>query len=414
VWRSPEKLWRLGGVKNEKRKSRAGVVRMHFAQGCRRLAFIGFAVTVAAVAAVPSASAQDDAEQRRVFEQILQDPGNPGLNLRYARLAIERGEIRKALAAYERILAQDPNNEEAKAGIRRIMRELEPSVTRVTLLLGGQYESNPHRSSGSTANRHDGALSARLLATHERRIGAMRWRAEGDVYANYHTRFHDIDFGIAGGRAGPVFDLGEGLRLHAFIGGSYSWLTQRTFYTEGTAGATLEIEGETPLKSVSVRWGYQFVGEDFSTRDGTFVEISPRFVVNALLVERSIAVITPYWRYNGVFGSGPPGVDPRSEPFPARYHQLGIRSDYFVPIFANLTLGVGMIYEYRHYFESVTDKSKNRRDHVLSPSAQLIVAGLANGKADLIFSYSFEHRASNDRPQLYDNHTAGAKILWRF
>ena len=58
-----------------------------------------------------AAHAQDDAELRRIFEQILQDPGNPGLNLRYARLAVERGEIRKALAAYERILAQDPGNE---------------------------------------------------------------------------------------------------------------------------------------------------------------------------------------------------------------------------------------------------------------------------------------------------------------
>ena len=65
-------------------------------------------------------------------------------------------------------------------------------------------------------------------------------------------------------------------------------------------------------------------------------------------------------------------------------------------------------------FETVTDKSKNRRDHVVSPSAQFIVAGLAEGQADLILAYTFEHRASNDRTQLYDNHTAGAKILWRF
>lgn len=373
-----------------------------------------FGIVAAGAVSPRAARAQDDAELRRVFEQILQDPGNPGLNLRYARLAIERGEIRKALAAYERILAQDPNNEAAKAGIRRIQRELEPSVTRVTLLLGGQYESNPHRFPGHASNRYDGVLSARLQATHERLIGALRWRAEGDVYANYHTRFHDIDFGIAGGRAGPLFELGEGFRLHTFIGGSYSWLTRRTFYTEATAGATLEIERESLLKSVSVRWGYQFVGQDFSTRDATFVEVSPRFVANALLFERSIAVVTPYWRYNGVFGSGPPGIDPRSEPFPARYHQLGIRADYFVPVFANVTFGIGAIYEYRHYFETVSDKSKNRRDHVISPSAQIIVAGLVKGQADLILSYTFEHRTSNDSTQLYDNHSAGAKILWRF
>jgi len=368
-----------------------------------------------ALAASP-ARAQDDAELRRVFEQILQDPGNPGLNLRYARLAIDRGEIRKALAAYERILAQDPNNEEAKAGIRRIQRELEPTHTRATLLLGGQYESNARRvnRSASTANRHDGTLYARLQATDERRIGPVRWRTEGDVYANYHTQFHDIDYGTAGAHGGPLFALGEGLQIYPFVGGSYSWLTRRTFYTEATAGATLEIDRGHPLKSVSVRWGYEFVGEDFSTRDATFVEVSPRFVFSGLVFERSLTVVSPYWRYNGVFGSGPPGLDPRNEPFPSRYHQLGMRADYFVPIHANITFGIGAIYEYRHYFETVIDKSKNRRDHIVSPSAQLIVASLASGRADLIFSYSFEHRGSNDRLQLYDNHTAGAKILWRF
>jgi hypothetical protein len=371
-------------------------------------------VAITAITAPLPALAQDDAEMRGVFEQILQDPGNPGLNFRYARLAIQRGEIRKALAAYERILARDPDNEEAKAGIRRIQRELEPTVTRATLLLGGQFESNPQRLPGSASNRYDGTLYGRLRVLDERRIGALRWRSEGDVYANWHTRFHNIDFGIAGGRAGPVLELGEGLRLNPFIGGAYSWLDQRTFFTEATSGLTLDVEGDLPLKTVSVRWGYQFVGEDFSTRDGTFVEFSPRFVANALLFERSITVVTPYWRYSGVFGSGPPGVDPRREPFPARYHQLGIRGDYFVPIFANITLGIGGIYEYRHYYETVTDKSKNRRDHVVSPSAQIIVSGLARGQADLIFSYSFEHRSSNDRSQLYDNHTAGAKILWKF
>ena len=358
--------------------------------------------------------AQDDLELRRVFEQVLQDPGNPGLNLRYARLAIERGESRKALAAYERILAQDPNNEAAKAGIRRVQRELEPSVTRATLLLGGQYESNPRRVRGNASNRHDGALYGRLQAFDERNIGSIRWRSEGDVYGNWHTKFNDIDYGTAGGRAGPLFELGEGFRIHPFVGGSYNWVARRTFYTEATAGATLEFESDQLLKSVSVRWGYEFVGRDFSTRDGTFVEVSPRFVANTILFERSLAVLTPYWRYNGVFGSGPAGVDPRSEPFPARYHQLGIRGDYFVQIFANVTFGIGAIYEYRHYYETVTDKSKNRRDHVVSPSTQFIVAGLVGGKADLIFSYAFEHRGSNDGPQIYDNHVASAKILWRF
>jgi hypothetical protein len=378
----------------------------------RRCALAG---AVAGAAFLPTPTlAQDDVEMRQVFEQILQDPGNPGLNLRYARFAIDRGEIRKAIGAYERILSQDPNNEEAKAGLRRVQRELEPSVTKVTLLLGGHYESNARRLPGRGADFHDGTLYGRVQVTDERRIGPVRWRTEADAYANWHTKFHDIDFGVAGARGGPVFELAEGFRINPFVGGSYAWLTRRTFYGEATAGATIDVTTGPLQTSVLVRWGYQFVGEFFSTRDATFVEVSPRFIFNRVLHERAIAVVTPYWRYNGVFGSGPPGVDPRSEPFPARSHQIGLRADYFIPVFENVTFGIGTIYEYRHYFETVTDGTKNRRDHLISPSAQIIVSGLASGQADLIFSYSFEHRSSNDQFQLYDNHVAGAKVLWRF
>ena len=92
------------------------------------------AMAIAIAGPLSIAAAQEDPELRRVFEQILQDPGNPGLNFRYARLATDKGDIRKALAAYERILAQDPNNEEAKAAIRRSQRELEPTSTRITVV----------------------------------------------------------------------------------------------------------------------------------------------------------------------------------------------------------------------------------------------------------------------------------------
>jgi len=112
------------------------------------------ALGLIALAALP-VRAQDDGELRRVFEQILQDPGNPGLNLRYAPLAIDRGELRKALAAYERILAQDPDNEEAKAGIRRIQRQLEPTLTRATLLLSRRGDGNQGGQSARTAASRD-------------------------------------------------------------------------------------------------------------------------------------------------------------------------------------------------------------------------------------------------------------------
>ena len=39
---------------------------------------------------------------------ILRDPGNIELNLRYARLAEQKGELKKALSAYERVTVNSP------------------------------------------------------------------------------------------------------------------------------------------------------------------------------------------------------------------------------------------------------------------------------------------------------------------
>src|SRR4051794_28358469 len=62
---------------------------------------------------------------------ILRDPGNVELNLRYARLAEEKGELKKALSAYERVTVNSPLNYEAQEGFRRIVRKLQPEGTRL-------------------------------------------------------------------------------------------------------------------------------------------------------------------------------------------------------------------------------------------------------------------------------------------
>ena len=67
--------------------------------------------------ATPAIAAPD--ELARLNAQIINNPTDIELNLRYARLAEQRGEPRKALAAYERVLIYDPNNVEAKSGLDR-------------------------------------------------------------------------------------------------------------------------------------------------------------------------------------------------------------------------------------------------------------------------------------------------------
>ncbi len=370
---------------------------------------------------VASASAQTalerevrtDRDMREIFDRILADPSNAALNFRYARLAIERGEYRKALAAYERVLARDPSNAEARAGIARLLRESRPSYTTLTVVLGAMYESNPRHDLKTGKRTDDVGLTARVSVVDERPIGDIYWRTEADASTVYYLTFHDIDSGTAGARTGPLIELSQGLRLNPFIGFYYSWLTRRTYSSEPTAGVVLETEITGPLKSIAARGAYQFVGRGFSDRDGTTAEVIANFEWRSLVFERSLLGVSPYWRYSGVIGSGAPTETPFNQPFPARQHQLGARADYFVPVLPWMVVNANFTYEYRHYFERIPEESQNRRDHLYAPGAQLIFGSFIGNSLDVIASYQFEYRHSNDGIQRYMNHVAGLRFLWR-
>ncbi len=370
-------------------------------------------MVAASLAAVVPRAGRDDGEFQQIFDRILRDPGNVELNLRYARLAIERGEPRKALPAYERILAAHPDNAEARAGLARVRRDLDPTITQVSAAFGAQYESNPRHFRNQTWRTGAATLAGRIGIYDERRIADVRWRSDGDVYYVWHSKFHEIDYGSIGGRTGPVFDLDEGVRLHVFAGASYAWLKGRSFYGEASTGATLEFDDLGPLRSVTARFGYDNVGKHISSRDALFVEVAPRFLFANLGYAGATGWVGPYWRYNGVLGSGAPGLDQRTELFPSRSHQLGIRADYFMPIVSELTIGLSLAYEYRHFYESVIGDTRNRRDHLVSPGIQAIISGFGDERLGIVVNYGFEHRFSNDGFQIYSNHAAGVRFVWK-
>ena len=112
-----------------------------------------------------------DPQLRQLYQQILRDPTNTELNLRYARLAESKGELRKALTAYERILINDPDNREAQTGSQQILLLLKPSFTRWTAILGGDYASNARRRNRLFDRGSDLIGTGQLFVIDERRIG---------------------------------------------------------------------------------------------------------------------------------------------------------------------------------------------------------------------------------------------------
>ncbi len=376
-------------------------------------AAIGLGMSIAPAAAQDVPTRLD--ELTRVYEQILQDPGNPSLNTVYARLAVERGELRKALAAYERILAQDPDNAEARAGLERVQRLLVQDVTLITLVTGAIGETNPRHGVDVNSGTHDGLIFGRILVNDTRRIGEdFRLRTEADVYANWHFNFHDLDFGALYLRTGPYLNIGQDWALHAFFSGGYSWLEAKTFTWQAGGGFTLEnLTATNPTIYLTVRGAYDFITETFTTRDGWFIEVNARFTFKPVIVPNDTFAFNPYYRYNGVTGTGPPTVGPTGELFPLRFHQFGARLDYFVEVAEQTVLNLNFTGEYRYYYEGKLTEPGQRRDVWIVPGIQLIFSQVLETPFDVIASFAYEKVFSNDPIFTYHNYIVGVRLLWR-
>ena len=266
-------------------------------------------------------------ELRRVFEQLLQDPTNTDLNFRYASLARERGELRKALAAYERVLATDPDNEEAQDGIRRVKRLLEPDATEITVVIGGQYESNPQHEVDTNSGSDDSILVGRVVGTDERKFGETRWRTSGDLFSNWHAKFGEIDFLNLGVRTGPVFELTEGWDIHPAVGASYAILDSEEFFYEGAFSVAIESTNGGIFESLNLRAAFDEIDAEIAGSNAYVLEINPRFVITGVATANDSLILNPLYRFNGTEGSGGTGTGASGDTFPLNYQQFGGRAD---------------------------------------------------------------------------------------
>src|SRR5438874_2468425 len=161
----------------------------------QRVLFAIAALVAAALVGLPAGAAEPVAagsgpgtspELARVYAQILSDPTNSQLNLRYALLAEASGKLRWALAAYERVLVNDPGNPEAQAGLQRVRRRLQPNATQFNAEFGAIGETNPrYRPSGGNA---EAQVLAALGMRDERTIADIRWRTTASAFGLLHFK----------------------------------------------------------------------------------------------------------------------------------------------------------------------------------------------------------------------------------
>lgn len=374
-----------------------------------RSAVVGLALSLLA-----STAGADELKQ--LYAQILRDPTNSALNFRYAELAEQRGEIRKALTAYERVLLNDPDNPDVRRALQRIRRILQPNTTQFFAEIGAAYESNPRRVAGGESD--DGVALARLTMRDERGVGGgTRWRTIGQLSGDLYFDNGDLTYGYAGGYTGPLIDITPTIAMHAALGGGAAYFDHRLFYKEATANVTFESYLEGAFHTVRLRSGYRSYNDGFPSNDGFYADVTGKFAFPNAFNSGVLVIVSPWHRWSDFGGTGFSTLTPSEQVQPGKYSEYGGRIEFYRRVFEWLTVGAGVSVSHRDYassFDFAIPATVKRRDVMLAPTATLIFHNVMGYQTDLRADYRFEHNDSNNALRDYENHIATLMLVARF
>ncbi len=350
-----------------------------------------------------------------VFDQLLSTPDDPALNLRYAELAMAQGETRKALAAYERVLARDPNNAEARRAYRKAKLKLQPAVTAFTFTTGLSFESNPRQVPSRSADHdEDISLEASLLMYDERTLAGHRWRTLGQASGHLLLETDDLNDATFSIASGPVFNVSKKTQLHIAPGTAAAFLDDDWLYQDGLVRIALERRNKGNGQSVTTTVKYRDTNSSFNGDDGLIVNVDGRFLQTNRFRNGDAFYFLPRFTYSEPGGNGPGRVF-QSALFPGNYIEYGARLAYFIPVADKKAfVGAGFGVYQRDYDQNVAFSTKDRSDVMLVPTAHFLVTNVRGSNLDFRLDYRFEHNDSNDSTEDFDNHVATARIVRKY
>ena len=256
------------------------------AHGGRRNALLAMVAVLAWVLAAGASVAADEgdmsgADYARLFGELLHDPANVELNLRFARVAEQRGDLEAALGALERVLVNRPDMPDVRLKIGELYVHLgsyamaraylEPLATAsdtplevrdaarqalggantrtsphqfsVTLFAGAQWQTDPGAAPGSSvfllsgvptqlssaaSKRSDSDVFGQANATYSYDLGTPYHDeivVDGLGYGSSFRRLHQFDTDSGNVTAGPRLSTervgipGGEVRPYALMGG---------------------------------------------------------------------------------------------------------------------------------------------------------------------------------------------------
>jgi len=353
----------------------------------------------------------------RLNQQILKSPTDPALNLQYAALAESLGLTRLALAAYERILMADPNNQAAQAGIDRVRRAIQPSTTQFVLETGYAYESDPRYTQVDTVRGHN-ELTGALSMIDERTIDDLRWRTVTDTSLKYYAgnTVSDLDYGHLGAVTGPVLQLDPGLTFNPGLGVAGAYFDHRWFYAEVSANATFSIYPAGAEQALTLRGAWREYNHAFYPgTQGGYADAIGKITLPEIFPDTAIG-FSPWVRLSEISGGVGTAIVPlTTDVQPGDYVELGGRAQVLHSLTDWLILG-GSFGVGGRFYESVDvpPTTERRKDVWLSPGAQLIIPHFIYYQNDLKFGYQYTWNHSNINTDTYKDHVISVTLATRF
>ncbi len=364
------------------------------------------------------AHAQQANELEDLNRQILANPQDIALNLRYAEAAERAGMPRLALVAYERILINHPGNAEARRGYERMRREIEPGYTVWRMDVGARWDSNALSInedvfSLSGDDREATAIVAKMMVAHEDEMFGRRWRSIANLDVEENLDFEDLDYGYLGVQTGPIFYVGPHVAVLPTIGGGVSWFGGDEYFSEINLGVSMEGRAEGVSYWWRLRGGYRDYASDSNsffdtvTEEGPWAELRAGFTKPRLFTARDTLLVAPFVRWSDIEGS----VfnfwifDDFS---PGKYVEYGADVNYNYQLTDRLQASAGVLVRER------TFTSSSRDDTYVSPQASLTVSGVLPCNCDLRLQYRHRDNDSNDYSADYNANQVSLMLSTRF
>lgn len=343
-----------------------------------------------------------------LHQQLLDNPGDVSLNLRYAQAAEDAGQLRLALVAYERILINDPSNDEARAGYERIRRTIEPAYTVTRIETGVRWDTNPLN---TDVDEEDAAtIFAHGTLVDERSIGETRWRSVLSAEVEQTPDIEELDYAYLGAQTGPLVRVGPHTAALPAVGAAVAGLDDDYYFSEANVGVTVEGRGDSFSYWWRLRGGWRDYSEESTADNGPYAEIIGGVTAPQFLAERGTLVVVPWVRWSDIEGSA---FDFFDENAPGQYTEYGVEAEYRYRLGDHVVGAVGVRARERDY-ENTTVGPDTRSDTYVAPNASLTFVNLLPCSCDMRARYQHRDNDSNDPTAEYEAEQIQLSLIARF